>query len=241
MDNTGKGPAGSRAARWRIDRTGLLFAIGAPVGGLAIVLGATALNAYRPESTVDNWVVRILLFVIGLAGYGLLLFTQLRYFNVLVFLGAFLAFFLGLNQLRESVEELVLHERGETITCIVLDVDRRESVSTDANGHQSTTTWYDYRLDCPDPQVREMTTGGRLADRGDSIEVLHDPSRRLTPRPAVSVDGTDSSLRSGALLFAAGVVLRLLYELRVPPFGGRFGSAWSGPRRWWRRRRDRRA
>jgi hypothetical protein len=221
--------------------TALLFAVGVPVAGLAIIVGCTALRAFGPDVLVGNWVGRLLLGLLGFfGGYGLILFSQLRYWNLLVFFGAFFALSIGAFQIEDSVEDWVLHQRGEVTTCTVVEIAPREIRRTDSEGRTSTDIVYDHSLACADPRVQEMTTGSRVSEAGDQLEVAHDPQGRLSPRPAASVSDPAGKLRHGAFVFAVGILLRLLSELGVWPFRGvdSFGGppGWSsfGRRRRWR-------
>ncbi|TDD38591.1 hypothetical protein E1286_36125 [Nonomuraea terrae] len=224
--------------RYRHHLAAALFAVGAPLLGLLVVVGGTALKAFGPEALMGDGLVRLLVdLVVFFAGYGVVLFTQLRYFNVLVFFGAFFTLFIGINGIATSVEQQVLRQRGEITACTVRDVERREWTSTDSQGHPTTHVAYDYGLACADPRVERMTTGSRVAERGERIDVAHDPAARLEPRPAASAGDPGSSLRQGVMLFAIGVVLRLLSEMGVPPFRGAESlHGWS--RRFRRRRRS---
>lgn len=197
----------------------LLFAVGAPVGGLVIVVGSTALNAFGPEGLAGNWAGRALLGLLGFAGYFLVMVTQLRYSSLLVFFGAFVALYWGIGSIAASVEDMALHQRGETTACAVSDVDQRIQTWHDSEGHTHTDKSYYYRLACADPRVQEMTTGSLVAEVGDRIEVIHDPAGRLTPRPAASIGDPRSSLTFGSVSLVTGIVLRLLCELDVPLLG----------------------
>jgi hypothetical protein len=216
-----------------------LLAVGAPLGALALVVGQEALNAYGPSLLADNWVGSLLLFVMMMAGYALVVFTQLRYENILVFFGASALLFFGVAITGHAVSQQAMHKRGRTTACTVKKVDRRVVTSTDSEGHTTTDVYYDHTLACAEPRVRMMTTGSRVAEPGGRIQVVYDPLGRLGPRPAGSVGDPGTSLKRGTALFGGGVLLRVLYELDVPPFG--FGTGLGRLRGWRRRRRARRA
>ncbi|MES9606802.1 hypothetical protein AB0C69_06815 [Actinomadura sp. NPDC048032] len=215
-----------------------LLAVGAPLTGLALIVAQAALNAYGPSALAGNWAGTALFFVMMMAGYALLVFTQLRYENVLVFFGAFFLLGIGASVVAGAVSDQALHERGRTTACTVQKVDRREVTSTDSNGNTTTDVYYDHDLACAEPRVRTMTTGSEVADRGERVQVVYDPRGRLDPRPAGSVGDPGSSLKWGAGLFGGGVLLRVLFELDVPPFGPGTGF-WLGRLRRRRRRRVR--
>jgi hypothetical protein len=215
-----------------------LLAVGAPLTGTALIVAQAALVAYGPSTLADNWAGTALLFVMMMAGYALLVFTQLRYENVLVFFGAFLLLVIGASMLAHAVSDQALHERGRTTACTVQKVDRREVTSTDSDGNTTTDVYYDHDLACAEPRVRTMTTGSRIADRGERIQVVYDPRGRLAPRPAGSVGDPGTSLKWGAALFGGGVLLRVLFELDVPPFGPGTGLRLGRLRRRRRRRRS---
>lgn len=196
-----------------------LMAVGAPLAGMALVVGRTALTAYGPSALAGNWAGTALLFAVMMAGYALLVFTQLRYENVLVFFGAFFLLVIGASMVAGAVSDQALHERGRTTACTVQKVDRREVTSTDADGNTTTDVYYDHDLACAEPRVRAMTTGSKVADRGERVQVVYDPRGRLDPRPAGSVGDPGTSLKWGAALFGGGVLLRVLFELDVPPLG----------------------
>ncbi|WP_433478437.1 hypothetical protein ACQPZP_16200 [Spirillospora sp. CA-142024] len=218
-----------------------LPAVGAPLAGLALVVGQAALNANGPSALADNWAGTALLFVMMMAGYAVMVFTQLRYENILVFFGAFFLLFLGVTFIANAVSDQALHERGRTTACTVKKVDRREVTSTDSEGHTTTDVYYDHELACAEPRVREMTTGSPVAERGGRVQVMYDPLGRLDPRPAGSVGDPGTSLKRGAAMFGGGVLLRVLFELNVPPFGSGSGLGLGALRRRWRARRARRS
>lgn len=216
-----------------------LLAVGAPLAGMALIVARAALVAYGPSALAGNWAGTALLFVMMMAGYALLVFTQLRYENVLVFFGAFLLLVIGASMVAGAVSDQALHERGRTTACTVQKVDRREVTSTDSDGNTTTDVYYDHDLACAEPRVRTVTTGSRVADRGERIQVVYDPRGRLDPRPAGSVGDPGTSLKWGAALFGGGVLLRVLFELGVPPFGPGMGLRLGRlRRRRWRRRRS---
>ncbi|GGP90029.1 hypothetical protein BKA00_000732 [Actinomadura coerulea] len=207
-----------------------LLAVGAPLAGLALIVAQAALNAYGPSTLAGNWAGTALLFVMMMAGYALLVFTQLRYANLLVFFGAFFLLVIGASMVAGAVSDQALRERGRTTACTVQKVDRREVTSTDSDGNTTTHVYYDHDLACAEPRVRTMTTGSRVAGRGERVQVVYDPRGRLDPRPAGSVGDPGTSLKRGAALFGGGVLLRVLFELNVPPLGPGRGL-WLGRRR----------
>lgn len=222
--------------------TKLLFAVGAPVGGLVIYVGSEALTAFGPEMLAGNWVAEALLSLLGFAGMCLVVFTELRY-DEPVFGWAGLAVLAGMIIIAESVEEQAFHRRGEITTCTVRDVDERVVSSGDTGwgatdwgsspSPRTTTHYYDYRLACADPRVREMTTNSPVAEQGGRIDAYHDPAGRLKTRPAAAVDDPRSTLELGTAVSGLGIALRFLYELGVPPFHG----GWARLRRLRRLRR----
>jgi hypothetical protein len=213
-----------------------LLALGAPLGGIALVCAQAALVAYGPSMLAGNWAGKALLFVMMMAGYALLVFTQLRYENILVFFGAFFLLAIGATLVANAVSDQAMRERGRTTACTVQKVERREVTSTDSNGNTTTDVYYDHDLACAEPRVRTMTTGSRVADRGERVQVVYDPRGRLRPRPAGSVGDPGTSLKWGAALFGGGVLLRVLFELDVPPFGPGTGLRIGRLRRLRRRR-----
>ncbi|NDU73425.1 hypothetical protein GWI34_12365 [Actinomadura sp. DSM 109109] len=216
-----------------------LLAVGAPVAGTGLVVGKAALVAYGPSILAGNWAGKTLLFLVMMAGYALLVFTQIRYENVLVFFGAFVLLSVGTFMLAGSVSDQAMRDRGRTTACTVQDVDRRVVTHTDSEGNTTTDVYYEYDLACAEPQVRRMTLNGQVADRGERVEVLYDPRGRLAPRLAGSVGDPATPLKWGAALFGGGVLLRVLFELQVPPFGPgtRFRLRRRGRRRRLRARR----
>lgn len=216
-----------------------LPAVGAPLAGAALIVARAALDAYGPSALAGNWAGSALLFVMMMAGYALLVFTQLRYENVLVFFGAFFLLTIGASMVAGAVSDQAMRERGRTTACTVQKVDRREVTSTDGDGNRTTDVFYDHDLACAEPRVRTMTTGSRVAGRGERVQVVYDPRGRLDPRPAGSVGDPGGSLAWGAALFGGGVLLRVLFELGVPPFGP--GKGLRLRLRRWRRRRPVRA
>src|SRR4051812_32104322 len=156
-------------------RFAALLAVGAPLAGLALVVGQAALTANGPSALADNWAGTALLFVMMMAGYALMVFTQLRYENILVFFGAFLLLFIGVAFIADAVSDQALQERGRTTACTVQKVDRREVTTTDSDGHTTTDVYYDHELACAEPRVRKMTTGSPVAERGGRVQVMYDP------------------------------------------------------------------
>ena len=127
-------------------RNALLFAVGAPVVGLLLAGGANLATAVGPATLVDNWAGRALLTILGLAGYGLVLFTQLRYFNLIVFFGAFFTFFIGLTMITNVIEEHALQARGlpSRVRCFTsIDAWRLGPTARDTppTASSTTTSW----------------------------------------------------------------------------------------------------
>jgi hypothetical protein len=224
-----------RWAEWRI---ALLLAIGAPLAGLVLAVGTLLATTDGPAMLADNWTGRTLMTLLGFAGYALVLFTQLRYFNVVVFFGAFFAFFMGLYMITDAIEERALHQRGATATCAVLQLEKRVVTNTDSEGHTTTRTYFDHTLDCPNAPITELTTEDRRVEKGQKIDIRYDTTGRVSPRPADAVGDHPSPLWPGLALFGGGVVLRLLYELEVPVFRHvEYGFGWTNRLRRWRYRR----
>lgn len=220
-------------------RNALLFAVGAPVVGLLLAGGANLATAVGPATLVDNWAGRALLTILGLAGYGLVLFTQLRYFNLIVFFGAFFTFFIGLTMITNVIEEHALQARGATVTCAVLHVDRRVETRTDSEGHTTNRIFYDHELDCLEAPVTELITASRVAAKGEQLDIRYDPAGRVDPRPAAGLGDQPGPLWPGFALFGGGMLLRLLYEWKVPGFSREWGFGIDRWRRWRRRRQSR--
>jgi threonine/homoserine/homoserine lactone efflux protein len=97
----------------------LLMGVGAPLGGLTLIVGSSALAAFGPGFLATGWAASILQTIFSLTGYGLVIFTQLRYWNPLVIFGAFFLIFFGVWMLQDSVTEHAFRQRGETTTCAV--------------------------------------------------------------------------------------------------------------------------
>ncbi|GAA3982045.1 hypothetical protein FOF52_03920 [Thermobifida alba] len=192
----------------------LLFAVGAPVAGLVLVVVSTALEvAYGPAWLAENQVGGTLIGLLRFTGYALVLLPQLRYTSFVVLFGSSLAFVLGLFMITDTIEERVLHARGVTDACVVLQVDSRVETSTDSEENTTARTYYDHTLDCLNALATELTTGSRVSEEGEEVDVRYDPA---DPRPADSVDEPPGLLWPGVALFGVGIVLRLLSELGVP-------------------------
>jgi hypothetical protein len=99
----------------------------------------------------------------------------------------------------------ILRERGETVACTVLEVDRQFDPAADISAPElpaSPLTYYVHRLDCPSGRPAEMTTTDEPAGRpGQRIRVTYDPDDRVGPSPAEET----GSLR--LLLGVAGLAL----------------------------------
>jgi hypothetical protein len=212
--------------------SGLAYAAGIPVLGLALVLSGTALVAFGPPP-FDGGVGQVVSGLLTIVGFGTVAFSQLRYLSFLVFLGAFFPLMLGLNFIDMAVEERVLLDRGDVTTCTVLAVTHHEEPTEDG-----TRTWYDYDLACARPEVTAMTTNNRVAQERDQITVRFDVAGRLDPRPADTTVDPDTSLRQGAAALGVGIVLRLLGEFGVLP-SSRVLRGWvtRGGREWRKERR----
>ncbi|OKK21800.1 hypothetical protein AMK16_00440 [Streptomyces sp. CB00455] len=141
-----------------------------------------------------------------LAAFGLLGFTFLN--RHLRFLPAALLLW-ALGTTVASFDGWVLESRGLDITCTVLKKDSRieTSTSTDSSGHTTTnsTTYYDYRLDCPGgrPAAMTSTTDAGSVDR--PLQVVYDPAGRIDPEPARG-NGATTAWVPGSLIAAAVVV-----------------------------------
>jgi hypothetical protein len=204
---------------WHVDRIALdgPLALGLPVAGLAVVVASTLLVAHGPDVLAGNWAGRSSLELVGFLGYALVLVSGLRYESAVVFLGSCLLLGAGTAVIQNAVEEHVLAGRGDVTACIVRDVERRVETHTDSEGHTHTEVFYDYRVACDDPEVREFTTWRKVAEDGESLDVRYDPVGRLDPRPAELAGSLCSSMSVGLLLFAAGMALRALYDFGFYP------------------------
>ena len=178
----------------------LFWAVGVPVLAAVLVAGGVLLTAP----------------VIGVAGYAIAVLSQVRYLNVIVFFGAFLALVAGLSLVDGAATTDALRDRGQVTTCTVLAEHPVPVTSSDPEGLLQTRTRYTYDLRCADPTVTSITTDTRLADPGNRIGVLHDPAQRLDPRPVRDDEG--SQWLPGLLLLGLAAGLRLLFEREVWPF-----------------------
>lgn len=202
-------------AEWRIP---LLLAIGAPLVGLGLAVGTLLATTEGPAMLADHWAASTLMSLLELVGYALMLFTQFRYLNFVVFFAAFAAFFIGMYMITTAIEERGLHERGATATCAVLRVEKQEVTTTDRDPSRtrSKSISYTHFLDCRGAPVTHITTNTRVAEKGQEIDVRYDTAGRISPRLADTVGDRPWPLWPGFVLFGGGVVLRLLYELNVP-------------------------
>jgi hypothetical protein len=86
----------------------------------------------------------------------------------------------------------VMRERGETVACTLLEVDRQFDPTADLSQPElpaSPMTYYVHRLDCPSGAPDEMTTTDGPAGRsGQRIRVSYDPDGRVDPSPAGDAD-----------------------------------------------------
>jgi hypothetical protein len=196
----------------------LFWAVGVPAVAAGLVVGSAVLAAHGPDLLAMTAPGKVLVTVIGIAGYGIAVFSQLRYTNVIVFFGAFLALMAGLSLVGGAVTEDALRHRGEVTTCTVRAVLPVSVTSSDSEGRTQTRIRYAYDLDCAEPTVTAMTIDRRVAAPADRIDVLHDPWRRLDPRPWNDVDDHGSPWLEGLLLLGLGAGLRLLCEYDVWPF-----------------------
>jgi len=196
----------------------LFWAVGVPVVAAGLVIGSGVLSVHGPDLLADTAPGKVLLTLIGFAGYGIAVFTQLRYTNLIVFFGAFLALMAGLSLVGGAVTEDALRQRGEVTTCTVRAVLPVSVTSSDSEGRTQTRIRYAYDMDCAEPTVTAMTLDRRVAGPGDRIDVLHDPWRRLDPRPVNDVEDQGSRWPAGLLLLGLGAGLRLLCEYDVWPF-----------------------
>ncbi|MBT2481831.1 hypothetical protein [Streptomyces sp. ISL-94] len=84
------------------------------------------------------------------------------------------------------------------------------STSTDSNGHTTTTstTYYDYRLDCPSGRPTAMTSTTDAGSKDQQLQVVYDPAGRIDPEPARGTDATAAwvpgSLIAAAIAVGAG-------------------------------------
>jgi hypothetical protein len=194
-----------------------LFAIGAPLLAVALVVSTTLATADGPAALADTWAGILLMNLLGWAGYLVALFTLARYSNLVVFLGAFFACFIGLSMISNAIEERALYERGATTTCTVLEVTERVKTYHYGDGYTTRTeVSFDHELTCADTSVTEMTTGSRVAGQGKRIDVRYDPTDRINPRPTGPGDDPPVPLWPGLAVFGGGIMLRLLSELNVP-------------------------
>jgi hypothetical protein len=97
--------------------------------------------------------------------------------------------------------------------------------------HDTTTTWYDYRLACDRGPVTALSLTSRPAGAGNRLEVVYDPLQLVGPVPADDYTDSDGSVER--LVAVAATVVMIAVRL--------VGTLWSsrdgyGPRRWRRRR-----
>ncbi|MGW7452960.1 hypothetical protein [Streptomyces sp. NPDC054787] len=108
-----------------------------------------------------------------------------------------------------SFDDWVLASRGLDITCTVLEKDSRveTSTSTDSNGHttRTSTTYHDYRLDCPGGRPTAMTSTTDAGGKDQPLQVVYDPAGRIDPEPVRGTDATAAWV-AGGLMTAAMVV-----------------------------------
>jgi hypothetical protein len=198
-------------------RMGLLLAVGAPLAGIGLMGGITLLYAYGP-AWLDTWYGGLLNVVLTLVALGLVVFSNLYFTQVVVFLGSFLALGFAVFAASSTAEAWVLHERGQTTNCTITHIDERQETrtSTDANGNSSTTTdyYYDHRLTCDRPRITAMTTGSPAGKVGERVEVAYDPESRIGVQPADGAFDYGSSLLTCCLGAAIGIALRLFLVLR---------------------------
>jgi hypothetical protein len=137
-----------------------------------------------------------------------------------------------------AVDALALDERGVTTTCTVLDVTVRVETSAglaqfgpgpDPFGpfgpggpttSHSTRTYYDHHLRCADERVDAMTLGHRAADDGQQLDVVFDPTGRVSPQPAGEVAGPSGATRTLWITVVAAVLV------------GVVDGVWSYRNRW---------
>ncbi|MFF8268513.1 hypothetical protein ACF059_14085 [Streptomyces sp. NPDC016562] len=197
MDFSLSRPARDVATRTRRRRA--LAAVAFPLLITGVLLAFLLLAAHGPGGRW--WTVAGMLAAFGLLGFGFL-GRHVRFVPAALLLWA-----LGMTV--ASFDDWVLASRGLDITCTVLEKGSRveTSTSTDSNGHTTTTstTHYDYRLDCPGGRPTAMTSTTDAGSKGQPLQVVYDPAGRIDPEPARGTD-TTAAWVAGGLLTAAMVV-----------------------------------
>jgi hypothetical protein len=177
------------------------------------------LDAYGPiVLSGQHWLGKVLsvaLFVIGillLIGFGSArLYWDGRFLPVAAVLIASLALLFMFGAIEDAVTEHAFSERGRTISCRVLHVEKRVERTISGVPPVSvpvTNTFYDHRLDCGATLGRIMITdGGPAGDPGQYIQVQYDPAGRIDPRFAENVDDPGFPLLpyGVGLVFAVGL------------------------------------
>lgn len=189
---------------------GLAHAAGVPLLGVGLMVAGTLVAAFG--TPVVGRLGGIVSGLLTFAGVGTMLFGMLRYENLFVAFGTFFPLGLGLAMIDFAVEDQLVLTRGEVTTCTVLDVTRHEQ-----SGEGDTRIWHVFDLSCAQPAVTKMSTGGRIAEPGDSIAVRYYPGGGLDTRPADSDPNPRPRALLGAAALGVGIVVRMLAEFGVLP------------------------
>ncbi|MER6780769.1 MULTISPECIES: hypothetical protein [unclassified Streptomyces] len=109
-----------------------------------------------------------------------------------------------------SVGHSTLEDRGVETSCIVLKVTEHTQTesSMDAQGHWTSTTRtsYDHHLDCPAGGPEHLDTPSPLAKQGESLEVVHDPQGKVSPRAAGDIHGRGLRTTAEVAVVAAALL-----------------------------------
>jgi hypothetical protein len=199
---------------------GLTVAVVQPVLVAGLLAAAAHLNAYGSDSQRP---LSVVLAVVG--GLLWLLTIALRAPLGVIFLSG-CALMLSVGLVTWSIASSVLHGRGVTVACTVLDVIPHTSTYTesDPNGGGTTTrteTDYEHVLECVGGHPGSATWSTPEAEVGQRLDVTYDPVDRVSPEPADEVqdDGSDNR-RLGLASLGVSVLLRL---------GGVLWERWRHP------------
>jgi hypothetical protein len=189
----------------------LLRAVLQPLAGIGLGVLASFLESFGPGFFSGNVVGDLVRWAMVFGGAILVLFSVGTGFegSILVVFAALVVLWFALFTLPQAVERYAFQRRGLVTACVVLEVERRVESYTDSEGHTHSRVYHDHTLDCTNPQVTGMTTGGRAGDAGEQIGVAYDPAGRLDPRPAGSAGDYQAKLRTGGTALAAGLALNL--------------------------------
>ncbi|MET9227221.1 hypothetical protein [Lentzea sp. NPDC003310] len=190
----------------------LLMVVVLPIAAVAMIVFLV-----RVKTGVENGVLRFFA-VLGLfLLVWLVVFLSSAVHGLGVGIAAFFSLAIAVVSASTATTMTYLADHGRTVSCRVLDVDRRVEVERHLNGDGTystdTSTHYDHRLECGGGGPSTVTKPEALAGIGDHIELAFDPADRVAPELAGDVAQRDAKKWTAIVFLVLTILIRVVHVL----------------------------